>query len=359
MPLSYYVQEIANNYLRNILGRCGPVHPAYLRGLEPETFADGFDALTALVKALFSDIAADPSAFGIPLKEIKEDNPKNADYTNSNAGFTRIPHMLYALGLCGSLSPDYSLVCEGESLSATAKALKITGLPFLLKKLGDYGFIAEGAGKAVKPGDRIVLSYPDSPGLTAVLKSLAEAQLAINRGRLNGSKNYFYMLHGGLLANEIPKAPKLTIDDLTRTLDDTQHSVVTAIHAFAAPEAKAAVRMGGFMRNDWSCVYTANKSKRVLLSFHTEQTRLSVKLNLQHIGLFVDKLKNFPAPVLDSLTNSGWECGGCHGSCAGGFAFTYDGRAYNKCRCGSFTFESVSPEILPYCIELLKLELAS
>lgn len=360
MGVNYYVQQIAGNYLKNVVNNeetMLKVNPSYFQGLEPEAFTDGFRALSALTRSLYAQIADDPTAFGMLLKENAEDNPKNADYTNSNASFIRVPNTLLLLGYVGELTGDRALTCGGEKLSAAAKALKITGLPFLLMKLSDFGFTWEGLGKTVKPSDRVTASYPDCPALTVALKAMAEAQMAVNGGKLNSSKNFFYMMHAGLLSEEKPKAPKLTAGDVFRTLDASPREAAQKLDAFASREAKTTVRMGGFMRNDWSCVYTGSKSKKVLMTLQTEQDRLFVKLNLQHIGRYINQVNTYPAFITEPVRNGGWECGRCHSSCAGGFAFELDGQAYNKCRCGSFVFESVTPDTIPFFLELLTMEL--
>lgn len=91
------------------------------------------------------------------------------------------------------------------------------------------------------------------------------------------------------------------------------------------------------------------------MSLMIVQDNLSVKLNLYHIGKYIDKVPPF---ITETLKNSGWECGHCNGKCAGGFAFELDGRSYNKCRCGSFLFNNTSSDAVPYCKALLENELS-
>ncbi len=83
------------------------------------------------------------------------------------------------------------------------------------------------------------------------------------------------MLHSGLLEKEKVTAPKLTAETVFHTLDDERHAAAAALHEAVRAQSKADIRMGGFMRNDWSCVYTGLKSKKVLMSLITEQDRLN------------------------------------------------------------------------------------
>lgn len=359
MNKQYYVQEIAGNYLKNIVDDPAvmKIDPVYLHGAEKEAFQQGYTALLALARSLYADIARDPASFGMLLKEYVEPDAKNTDYTNSNNSFLRVPNLLLAIGLSGECQPDISLAIDGCIFLATTKELKITNMPVLLGKLREYGFEIDGFGKTVKAGDKLHVSYPDSRHLVFALKSMADAMLQLNKGDIKKSKNYFYMLHGGLLESETVKAPKLTISSLCHALDSDRSQTAQFLHEAVAASSKAAIKMGGFMRNDWSCVYTGTKNKRVLMTLHVNQDKLSAKLNLQHIGQYIDKITDYPEAVRDTIRNSGWECGHCQSGCSGGFAFEMEAQAYNKCRCGSFLFEDVSADTSAYCKQLLTLEL--
>lgn len=358
--MNYYVQEIAVNYLKNLTDEPGTmkVHPSFLYGAYKEQFREGFLALHRLMKSLYADIIKDPAGFGMLLKEIVEPNAKNADYTNSGGSFVRVPNLLFALGAAGILRPDFSLEIDGAKLLAIAKTLKITSLPLLLRKLGDYGLVTDGADKTVKESDLLIVAYPDSHYLPVALKAMAEATLILNKGDIKKSKAFFYILHSGLLEKEKVTPPKLTAGAVFHTLDEARRKTAETLHDTVASGSKLEVRMGGLMRNDWSCVYTGTGSKKVLMSLKTEQDRLDAKLNLQNIGKYIDTVKEFPEAVFDIIRDSGWECGHCHDSCAGGFAFELEGKAYNKCRCGAFYFADIAPDAVPYCQTLLEKEMA-
>ena len=215
----------------------------------------------------------------------------------------------------------------------------------------------EGLNKTIKESDVIAISYPDNRYMLVALKALAEAILILNKGDRKKSKGYFYILHTGLLANEKVKNPKLELKHLSRTLDSDKQDIVETLAGIVSASCKPDVRMGGLMRNDWSCVYTGSESKKVILSLIVAQDRMAAKLNLQNIGKYIDTVKEYPEKVINTIKTSGWECGRCHESCAGPFSFEIEGTEYNKCRCGAFLFGDVSKEELPYCIELLDKEL--
>lgn len=359
MDKQYYIQVIAENYLKNVIDDPDSmtVHDKFLHGLDQKQFKEGFLTLLSFVRSLYSDIARDPAGFGMLLKDNIDHDAKNTDYTNSNASFLRIPNLLLILGARAELQPDLSLTIDGGVLSSAAKELKITGLPLLLSKLREYGFEIKGLEKNIRTDVIISVSYPDNHALTVVLKAMADALLEMNKGDIKKQKNYFYMMHNGILEGEKVKEPKLTVKSIYHALDPLKSEYASELHDSVASETKQAVRMGGFMRNDWSCVYTSIKNKKVLMSLHINQDALSVKLNLQHISQYMPLVVEQPVKITESVRLNGWDCGHCNSGCAGGFSFEMEGKAYNKCRCGSFVFEDLTMEDVISCKRLINQEL--
>ncbi|MCL2671369.1 MAG: hypothetical protein FWF10_04965 [Clostridiales bacterium] len=360
MDYQYYVQIIAANYLKNVMDDpvSRKIHDRFLGGLRADAFAAGLSALRALVRRLYGDIARNPADFQMALKDIVEYDAKTTDYLHSHNSFIRVPHLLLVLGAGAALQPDMSLAIDGGVLASDAKQLKITGLPFLLAKLRDYGFAFGAFGKSPKPGETLTISYLDNPCLCAALRAMATALLELSKGDLKSSKNnWFYMLHPGLLENETIREPKLGVDSIYHALDTIQREYAAALHDVAARGTKQTIRMGGFMRNDWSCVYVGKQNKKVLMSLQVCQDSLSVKLNLQHINRYMPLVMALPESVREQIRASGWACARCNTRCSGGFAFEMDGVAYDKCRCGSFVFDDLTEEAVISCQRLLAQEL--
>jgi len=356
----YYVQTIARNYLKNILAvpTSLNIHERFLYGLDNEQFKEGFTTLVTLIEQLYSDVVSNPVDFGMSLKEANEENAKNADYTNSNASFLRIPNLLAVIGAFSTLESDKSLNIDGGILTSEAKKLKLSAVPFLLNKLKDYGFEISDFGKSLKTGEMIAISYPDNRFLLVTLKAISEAHVALNKGDIRNPKHsFFYMMHSGLLENEIVKEPKLTIENFLHTLTPEQREQAELLHEAAINISRYKIRMGGFMRNDWACTYTDIKSKKVLMTLHVNQSSFSAKLNLQYIGKYISLVNEMPDRIKDTITDTGWDCGSCNPRCAGGFAFELNGKAYNKCHCGSFMFHDINDESIEYCKQLLSKEI--
>jgi len=360
MSKKYYAQIIAGNYLKNITAEpCSiNVDGKFLHGLSIDEFAEGFVSLLALVRRLYSDIANNPADFGITLKEIEDIDAKTTDYTNSNAGFLRVPNLLYILGLSSTLESNGALAVDCGSLLANAKALKITGLPILLAKLREYGFDVSDFGKSPKAGETLSVIYIDNRYLTVALKSMADALSELTKGDLRNSKNdYFYMMHPALLEGESVKEPKLTIDSIYNILDEVQRGYADTLHKSVENVTKLSIRKGQLMRNDWTCTYTNKKTKKVLMSLQVSQDKLSAKLNLQNINQYIPVVAEMPEKIQNVIVSGGWECGSCNPRCSGGFAFEIDGKAYNKCHCGSFVFGDFSSEDIPFYQRLIEIEM--
>lgn len=358
--MKYYVQVIAANYLNNVVDepQTMVIHPSYLHGINQWQFQEGYMALHGLILSLYSDIVEDPSGFGMLLKENIIPNAKNADYTNSNASLIRVPNLLLIIGAKGVLQSDMALSLNREKLLASAKELKITGLPLLLNKLCEYGFTIEGFDNTGQDNNNVHISFPNNRYLIVALKAMADALMQLNKYDLSKPKTYFYILHNGLLENNPVKAPKLTVESIYHSLDSEKRKVAAALDEAVASYSKTAVRMGGLMRNDWSCVYMEKKNKKVIMSLQVEQDTLSAKFNLQHIGNYINLIMDYPENIREAIRSSGWECGHCRGNCAGGFAFKMESKSYNKCRCGSFVFENISFAQIPYCKELIAQEMS-
>lgn len=356
----YHVQVIADNYAKNLIAEpeVFSLLPEHLYGTDQEDFLSGYKALLSLVRRLYEDIADDPAAFGMALKENTVFNAKTADYTQSAISFRRVPNLLYAFGAEGELTPDGALVVNGADILSAAKQLKVTKAMQLFDHLNGYGLLITGAGKQIRDGDVLHMEFSDNRHLLTALKSLALAMRTANKGKLNSYNEFFYSMDIKLLSVPLGKTPKLTIDDFCHVLSAEDAAIARRFDAAIRPYAKATVTQSGTMRNDWGCVYKLNSTKKIALTLNCEQDELSVKMNLSSIGEYADTLEECPEPVRENVL-SAWECGHCNPGCAGGFTFDYQGKSYNKCRGGAFLFPNVAKEQVDSCLSLLRKEIAA
>lgn len=353
----YYVQDIAANYLKNLYGEPEEytIHPANLHGLQEPDMKAGYRALLALFGRLYRDIEADPEAFYLLLRENHVPDAKTAEYTQSNKSLLRVPDLLFTFGAWGALDDEGGLTISGEALDAAVKEMKITKAVALMQKLSQYGLMFDGVGKAIKPGDRITLRCADNAHLTAALAATASAMLAINKGQAKKGKEPFYTLNPQLLENAPGKPPKSSLDAMCRTISPGDARTVKRLDQAISRHAKRKVKLSGIMRNDWGCVYTLASNGRIVLTQNVNQDQLEIKMNLAHIQEYTALLDTCPDGLREQIL-AAWECGHCNPGCAGGFQFSYQDKAYNKCRGGAFKVPGISEDQVDTCLQLLENE---
>ena len=361
--MKYYVQEIAKNYLRNLTSEPDliDVHPHYLHGLDISEFTGGFLTLHRLVRSMYTDIISDPGDFGMPLIEAVDENPKSVEYTKSHDGFKRVPHLLLILGAFGSVDVDLTLSIGGVDLIAAAKKMKIVKMPELLEKLTNYGFVVSGYVKTVKDGDVLSVGYPDCRALIAALKSMAEAQRSIGKGKLEHSNTFFYMMMPEILASQPATEPILRFENMYSALNAHNRDVAKVFDDCVVGKTKSKFKTLDFMRNRWTGSYTGVKSKKALLTMRAEQDNLIVKLNLESINDYMGVVMGLPEQLRVDIRDNAWPCNkeSCNPKCVGGFVFDMDGKTYNKCRGGAFSFTNVSDDDAAHLRTLLELEMAA
>jgi len=359
--MKYYVQEIATNYLKNLVAEPESItiHKEFLNGLCYEEFFDGYIALLRLFKSLYTDAAKDPAAFGMQLIEATAINPKNTDYTKSHDSFRRLPVFFLVLGAVGKIESDMSITICGSDLNSAIKKARINKIQEIINKLSDYGLEIEGFTKTIKNEDVLIINYPDCRVMLTVLKAMADAQMVLEKGDFRRSNIYFYMMNHDLVANYPIKEPKLTSNDMYRALTENNRKTAKIFNDCIGDKAKAKYRTLDFMRNRWHGAYTGVKSKKMLCTIKNEQDDLSVKLNLEHINDFIDVVMSLPVNLQESIRNNAWNCNQsqCNPKCAGGFKFRMNDVNYDKCRGGAFTFINITPEEAGYLTTLLELEM--
>jgi len=335
------------------------VHPRFMHTLDAGEFHDGFLALMRLMRSLYTDVMNNPADFGMPLVDAVEENPTNTVHLKSHEGFKRVPHILLILGAAGRLNADMTLSVSGKDLIAAAKNVKLVKMPEVLGKLTEYGFEIDGFTKTIKDGDELTIGYPDCRALITALKSMSDAQSVIGKGDLRRNNAYFYMMMPDILVSETVKEPKLRVGSMHNALNGNNRKIAEMFDECVGGKAKAAVKTMGFMRNDWNSTYTGVKSKRVLMTLKAEQDDLNIKLNLEHIGEYMDAVNALPDNLRDRIINNSWNCNqaNCNPKCAGGFAFVIDGTTHKKCRCGAFGFRNVSAGDAAHLKTLLEIEM--
>jgi len=367
MKNQYYIQEIAENYLKNVVDNpvFMKVHNKFLYGLEKEDFENGFLELLSLIRNIYKDIACNPEDFGMLLKEnIKIDEKSAQDYTRSDASFVRVPNLLLIIGVKADLQSDMTLTIDSGILAEQAEKLKITGIQTLVSKLNDYGFEINGLTKPLKPGNLLTFSHIDTREVVVALKAMGTAMFELYKSvKLHMNQRfYFCMMDYRLLENEKAKEPRFTVENAYRTLDLPMRDIAYELHNAVSDSTKQSVKLGkGYlMYNDWACVYTHKLDKKVLMTVHVRIDKIAIKLNLQNISKYVPLIASFPEQLKDTMLNEGWDCHSPPAECCGvgGYVFELNGVQYNKCRNGSFWIKGLTVENLKFLLELLNQEVS-
>ena len=356
--MKYYVQVITRNYLKKLPAQTETVriHPSYLQGLTEDEFKKGYAALVKFMRDLYTDVINDPSDFNLPLIEIPPDEHENSNCTRSHAKFAAIPRMLLAIGSAGILGTDMTLCVNGGEFNEKVKQLKISDAVAILHIFTKYGFGITGTSEKIDCDDEIKIEYPDCRTLTAALKSICEAH------NKNGGLEYFYMMTPRLLESETPKI-KLNAEDLFHYLNNESRKIAEVLHSAAICYSNHKIPKafsGGNAHNIRTCIYTGKKTKKTVMMLKTRDGSLSVKLVMENINGYTDKIMQMPDHIRKNLCDNGPPCNRaqwCLPRCVGGIEFEMKGIAYKICRVDGFWFWNISIGDLPYVTKLLELEM--
>ena len=319
------------------------VHKNYLYRLAQEEFASGMDTLNNVFKAMYIGMTENPHSYAMKAGDDAK-------------GFMRNMNFLFQLVRNGSLE-EGTIKVNGRVLAPALKEAKVTKPESVFRIYEPLGFKFTGLENKIEKSE-ISVEFPDDGKLLVALKAMAEAISMFSKSKPHHLINvYFETLDERVLKDYPAAEPKTTMEYIVSKLKGESREVVEAFYKFIEPFAKCSV--SGSALWYWTPTFTLKSLKRVILSFKLDLENHDVKLNLANLGKYVYLIDGFPAKLKKEITNNGWECAGadCNPKCAGGFAFELDGKAYKKCRCGSFVFHSPDKGESELLLGLLKKEL--
>lgn len=338
-----------------------PVNPICLAasGMEERDFIAGLDQLTAVVRAVYEDMAEEPKAYGLPLVEdipYPKFNPKARDSMNASKRFAlMLMHLANAGTLCGE-----ALEVEIEDFDARNKALKskdkLANVPMLLSKMRDFGFAFEGFdGKRFAPGAaRFTVLYPDSPD---VLRAL---------------KGYMAVAHNGY--DLFPLLYSLAIDPARRSEDQCAKDFAGFLRggnrAFFEALHPLLAELGLFFRPShgyaYVLVYLDPKKKeqrtddgyyvRIFSAQDSHESRRDVALRLRAIAAYADRIEAMPERIQAFFAKT--SCRRCMEECSMRICWSLGGQTYEGCSYWNHTLTGLRAEDAPFIAELVKLEMA-
>ena len=157
------------------------VHKDFLFCMTKDEVKAAFSQINTLFKKIYSDIAKQPEAFGMPLHFQHEHRVFSSEWRDSGQAPYRPFILLYNLLICSEVS-DNELVVSIEKFKAIKPPPKyLSGIDqkikrqnFLFNKLTDHGFVFEGLKNNKPANSDITIAYPDNPALLQLLKLLAD-----------------------------------------------------------------------------------------------------------------------------------------------------------------------------------------
>jgi hypothetical protein len=319
------------------------IHKKYLYGLEENDFKSGFGDLVKTFKTLYSSMRENPIIYA--MKD--EDDVK---------GFVKNMNFLLLLAHKSFINNNFTLSVKGNELALALKDAKITKPEIYFDIIHKIGFTTIGLSKKLSDSEDIIVEFPDNNRLIVALKAMADSICGFSTINSNQGSTYFKNLDYRVLENETPTEPKLTMEYIIYSLKDNRKEVVSILNSFISKYAKHSIK--GDTYYNWTATYTYLANKKVIISIKSSVENCSIKLNLHHLGQYVDYLHEIPEKMVEEIKTNGWDCGSCNEKCEGGIKFEIDGATYKKCRCGSFVFNNPTVDTVKYGIKLLEMEMS-
>lgn len=275
----------------------------------------------------------------------------------------KVLNALYCIGVFGRFGGDDLTVLDVDGQSKDKKAhafFPAAKYLFALEEAGFLIFDMELAGMA-KPKNKLAMkdilsfkvSFPRNKTLLLGLKVFAAAC-----SKIVGDP--FYVGDIRVVYKGASKMYAPPIDEVFYRLTEEQKDIMTAIHEklerlgcernlereyimrYIHPKAKG---------KTFATIYTVNQA---WLSVSGEKTDVNLKLNLRHIGHYVDYLYKCSESIQRCVERAE-NCGGCEKAC-GGVSFEFRGVKYCKCPWHIFRFNDFSKQAMDNYIKLIDLE---
>ena len=317
------------------------IHKDYLNGLTHEEFVSGLDSLASVFGALYAGMINEPQLYAMKDSADAKGLIKNMNF-------------LFLLAQESVLNGSY-LEADGKALAAALKSAKVTKPEMYFHIWGLMGFITSGLGKKIETSERITVEFPDSNYLLPALKALADAVGMFSDTSPNRGNTYFELLDCRVLENYPAVEPKTTMAYVLSKLSDKSRSIAEKFDNFISPVAKCEIK--GDIGWYWTPTYTLKSTKKVIMSLKLDVEGHDVKLNLANVGKYTELLNGLSEKAMSEVKDGGWDCGDCNPKCESAFSFDLGGKAYRKCRCGSFIFTEPNEADSELLLGLLKREL--
>ncbi len=160
------------------------IHPDFLRWFSHTEFESAFRKIGEMFRQIYSDMAASPQKFGLPLYKVNE-----YDYFSNQAREARTaPYNLFYFMLCLFACGDFNGTIVITDTAEVRKTDKSKRTNLLLEALCDYGFSFGGIKKySLSSSDHLEIDYPENRIILEVLSAVSKK---VKHTQLKDVKNY-------------------------------------------------------------------------------------------------------------------------------------------------------------------------
>jgi hypothetical protein len=305
-----------------------------LKGYPVERVRSGLDALHHFMVSIYQAGVETPEVF----------SPENTRPRQgaSEAVFTALPRLLFALGLYGNPvdgSGEVILMVEPEDLAVFCARARIKDYEFFFKVFEKFGLVCS-------PNRPIQVAYFPDPDLVTALVVFARACRPLPNKETNPPPEFLRMDLRllGISRKKIRQVPLEPEEAIRALSDEKEIAFLRELDAWARSAGYTAlVRCTGVHKSEFIALYQQPKPKRALFGFHTESGRLHMHLNFNQMTRILPNIAQAPLPFRE-LYYQRCTCAEC-GSCQDGpHQIELDGVVRRLCGYSYMNLPDVPPE---------------
>lgn len=336
------------------------IHSDFLQNLSREEVESAFRHIWDIFYQIYSDMAASPEDFGLPLYKVDEYNYFSKEAREARTAPWNLFYLLLYLFACGEYEGNV-FVADTAEVRKMNKAKKTN---LLLKALGDYGFVFEGIKKfSLSSNNRMEIDYPDNPNILYVL-SLVAKKVTVTQLKNAGN----YSSHMATFSNAfISWNYKILKEDMhTCTLAEGCDYVADKMHDERDKEViyaidRQLIEQGFSVKkgdpNEGPAIRYYRTQSAYDFALVSDTGELLLELRIRNAGKCIDYLPECSESIIDIFRHTDK---GCHnrinGTCKCGVRYEFENEEKWHCGCCGAPFK-IHPvkEDIPHYFRLVEL----
>ena len=342
-----YAQRIARNYYQNMVPLPGrlTIAPAHARGTGKTRLPKGLKSLHAFMSETYLLTSKSPDAFHLP--PFPDALPRaGREYGSASRSFARLPRLLFAIGFMGRMvgkGANSCLAVPFGDLKEHCKHAHVTRLAQLLSDLVPVGMLS------AQVGQDLEVRFPGAPETAIGLSVFARAARVYTED-LRHPPAVFCRADLRILQDEDAASgpPKVTIEDVTRPLDEVRATVLRSLAACVETLGyRPQLKCSGLARGEWRGSYTNSSLGRTLLGFVVEENELEARLVFDTTPQIAPCIAGLPERLRLAVLRTG-KCRQCGKCTSGPMATDVGGQSRRLCRSFRLTLSDLTAaEIKP------------